>query len=163
VARCRGVPGRRASCSGGAAGRAAIAAALGRETPASRARVSPRRLAAVLAPVAVVAALVVGVANLAGPRDGDDVDGGAGAGSAGVEDSAGGEEQAGAVGVYARAGRVAGPPARVVRVLRAEGLDARAEAGAVYVVTDSVRARRRLDRALRTLGPGPVEVLAAEP
>lgn len=142
-----------------AARRAAISAALAEHRPGRRSRVSPMRLAAVLAPVAVVAAAVV----LADPfRDGGGGDTGRDAaapaeiqraqedvadGGAADEGAQGGaaEGEAPASGSDSAAGggdalsaddpvaTVAGPPTDVLRLLRDAGLTARLSGGRVVV------------------------------
>ena len=145
--------------------------ALMRELPPQPGRVrspalSPKRLLAVLTPVAAVFAVVLVLTT------GDDVrefGGGAGGGGAAQEravpEAAGAEDSAAAPPASASAAPapsalrlVAGPPERTAAFLRKRGYDARALKGSVRV--RDVANVERLRRALLTLPPGPVPVFA---
>lgn len=142
-----------------AARRAAVSSALAKHPRRRRSRVTPARLAALVAPVAAVAAVIVAVDAV---RDGDgDVAGGDAASPAElrpVEEGAGAgetaapeaEASAGASAVSGPIASVAGPPADVLRALRDDGLTARLSGGRVIVsdasanqVLDALRGRRR--------------------
>ena len=149
--------------------RAAISAALAEHAPRRRSYVGPVRLATILAPVALVAVLIVAVDAF---RDGGGRDaGGNPASPASVRDAAEGEgggagEEAtqgqsagGGTDAAALAGpvvSVAGPPADVLRILREAGLTARLSGGRV-VVSDA--APNEVVRALRGRRSGRVPVL----
>ena len=140
--------------------RAAISAALAAQAPRRRrSSFSSRRLAALLAPMAVVAVLVIAVDAV---RDGAGEPGGdaaaparvqepeesAGEGAGAQEDSAAdGNEAAGLAGPVVS---VAGPPADVLRLLRDRGLTARMSGGRIVVsdatadeVLEALRGRRQ--------------------
>ena len=149
--------------------RAAISAALAEHAPRRRSYVTPMRVAAIVAPVAVVAVLIVAVdavrdggggdagGDAAPPADVRDAPEGedAGAGEDAMQDEAAG----GATDAAALAGpvaSVAGPPADVLRILREAGLTARLSGGRV-VVSDATP--NEVVRALRGRRSGRVPVL----
>jgi hypothetical protein len=144
--------------------RAAISSALAAHAPARRSSLWRGRVAALLAPVAVVAVVVVAV-DAVRERGGDTPVGGDAAAPTELRpaEEGAGEEGAGAAAPEAGADagaeasalaapvvRVAGPPADVLRLLRAEGLTARTSGGRVVVsdatqdqVREALRGRRR--------------------
>ena len=151
-----------------------ISADLDLEAPSRRVYVSRLRLVTLLAPVAIVFALVAAVAALqrAGGRDdaggggdeaaatapaagGEDADAGAGAGEAPPESA-----EEGAEGAATPLLSVMGPPSEVAARLRARGLEARVEPGRVVARGGSPSAVRR---ALAGRPSGTVDVVLEEP
>jgi anti-sigma factor RsiW len=119
----------------------------------------PRRLVAVLAPVAVVAGVVAIVAttNPGGDDEADEA-GRAAATMAAQAEEGGGEEGAPAQALDAAVVRsVAGPPNEVVQALQAKGFDARRLDGRVEVRGASPE---KVEIALADRPNGPVEVVA---
>ena len=137
--------------------RAAISGAIAAQAPGRRSSFSPGRVAALLAPVAVVAVVVIAVDTVRDGEPGGDAaaptrvqapEESAGEGAGAQEDSAaGGNEAAGLAGPVAS---VAGPPADVLRLLRDRGLTARMSGGRIVVsdatadeVLEALRGRRQ--------------------
>lgn len=141
-------------------------------TPPRRVYVSSMRLVTLLAPVAIVFALVAAVAALQRAGGGDEMGGGGGGEAArttaaqGSDDAGGGAGEPttegaaeGAEGAATPLLSVAGPPGEVVARLRARGLDARLEDGRVVVRGGPPSAVRR---ALAGRPSGDVDVLLEE-
>jgi hypothetical protein len=99
--------------------------------PERRTYVSPMRLATILAPVAVVAAIIGAIASLEGGGDGSGARDAGEAAQAEQDEPGGGEEAAPTFRVTLR--RVAGPPRRVAELLRERGYNAVVEGGSVVV------------------------------
>jgi hypothetical protein len=147
--------------------RGRISADLARHEPPRRVYVSPMRLVALLAPFAVVLALVSAIAALDLGGGGDDGAGG-GAGVAAEGDEGGGGDAAGGGGAAPESGAgsttslagpvasVAGPPRAVAEHLRARGFDARVDGGRVIVTGATPRA---VVRAVAARPDGPVVVV----
>lgn len=145
-----------------------ISADLDARPPARRSYVSTMRLITILAPVAVVVAVVTAVLSLDGPGGRDDAGGGQGAAvaeeSAGERDTAEGggaaPEFEAETGGQQLSGSpltsVQGPPRAVAAALRAEGFDARVVGRTVVVRGAAPEAVRR---ALAGRGRGPVTVV----
>ena len=125
-----------------------------RRAPGSRPGLSPRRLLALLTPVAAVAAVVVVlVSSGVFETSGDDAASSAAAGATSqlqAEDQAGGAEAAGPVL------KVAGPATNVADELRRKGIRARVVGNSVEV-RDATRAE--VQRALANRGMGRIEVV----
>ena len=149
-----------------------------RGQPVRRTYVSPMRLVTILAPVAIVVALIVTVAELTTNGESEREEGGDAAmqaapqapaergGATTSEEAAGGAESAedeAASGQRTTAlqdvVRVAGPPSAVVAALRRRGLEARVEGRRLVVVTGADAAAVR--EALQPRRTGRVRVAVA--
>jgi hypothetical protein len=146
--------------------RGRISADLARDEPTRRVYVSPMRLVALLAPFAVVLALVSAIAALDLGAGDDGASGGAGAlaeaEEGGGDDAGGGgaapESSAGSTttSLTGPVASVAGPPREVAERLRARGFDARVEGDRVVVTGATPRA---VVRAVAARPDGPVVVV----
>jgi Putative zinc-finger len=141
-----------------------------RRQPVRRTYVSPMRLVAILAPVAVVLALIVTIADLSGNGESERDAGNGAAAQAEREERAGGGEAtptetsgaaesaedeaatAGGAEALAGVGRVAGPPRAVAAALRRRGLDATVQGARLVVVRGATAADVRAALAGRPAG-----------
>jgi anti-sigma factor RsiW len=123
-----------------------------RRAPGRSPALSPKRLLAILTPIAAVAAVVVALVSSGGIGTNGDAGGGSAAATSAqqMQDQAGGAERAAPVM------KVAGPATAVVDELRRKGLAARVVGNSVEV-RDATRAE--VQRALENWRTGGVEVV----
>jgi hypothetical protein len=135
-----------------------VLAGLRAKEPERRTHVSPRRLVTILAPVAVVLAVIGAIVSLEGGGDDGGSGGEAAQTDAGAAEEGGGADAAPTFRVQLR--RVAGPPRRVAEILRMRGYNAVVEGNSV-VVGEARGIRRAL--ADQPDGPIPVYVESEQP
>ena len=143
---------------------ASLAADLPALPSARKTYVSPMRLVTVLAPVAALVAIAVGIAQLdlgGGGNNGGDGGGGSAAPASADRDGSGGAEDESAGGGSAPlvpdrpVARVNGPPSEVVTFLRERGFRARLQGTAVLVKASDAS---KVTAALATRRRGHIEV-----
>jgi anti-sigma factor RsiW len=124
-----------------------------RRAPGGSPALSPKRLLAILTPVAAVAAVVVALVSV-GDMGSSSRDGAAGGGAATAESAAQDAATPESAGTLFKA--VAGPADQVAAELRSKGIDARVVGGRVEVREAT---RREIDQALGRRKAGDVEII----
>jgi anti-sigma factor RsiW len=114
---------------------------------------SPKRLLAILTPIAAVAAVVVALVSSGGIGTNGDQ---AGSAAGGTMERQASQDQNGSPEAAAPFRAVAGPADQVAELLRSKGIDARVVNGRVEVRNAT---RREVNRALANRRTGPVEIV----